>query len=75
MSRLTKKIEEHPRSDVARAYRLGQASGDNGFMPLIKATIRYFLLKGKFCPTRKEANEINRLKTKLFNLTYEKDRK
>ena len=68
MDGLMKKIEKHPRSHVARAYRLG-VSHSNGLVPLAKLFIRYSLLKQRFYPSQKEANEIDRLRKRILELT------
>lgn len=68
MDKLMEKIKKHPRSHVARAYKLGLAHS-NDFMPLLKISIRYFVMKGRYPFSRREANEITRLKDKILELT------
>lgn len=69
MNNLAEKIKKHPKSQVARAYKLGKADAErNGLLPLLKPTIRYFMLRGTF-KTRKQLNEFSRLTALLEELT------
>ena len=68
-TQLKEKIQKHPRSQAARAFKLGKAEAQvKGLMPLLKPVIRYWMLKGTYL-TRKERNEFKRLTTRLEALT------
>lgn len=70
MDKLKDKIQNHPRSQVARAYRLGQAESD-GLLPLLKLTVRYFMLRnrGSISRSLKEDRELVKVTEKLAALT------
>ncbi len=70
MDKLLQKIERHPRSDAGRAYRLGLAEGQNGALqPLAKLALRYWLLRTTVFRSRKQDNELTRLRAQLFEIT------
>lgn len=69
MPNLEKKIVNHPRSQVARAYRLGQAQA-NGVLPLAKLTIRYLILKDiGMLRSKKQFRESSVIRARLLELT------
>jgi len=66
---IVEKIKKHPRSQVARAYRLGKSEA-NGFLPLAKLFIRYLLLKDRgMLRSHKENMEMTKIREQLKFLT------
>lgn len=71
MNKLMEKIQKHPKSQVARAYRLGQAQAQSeGLLPLLKLSIRYLMLRNKgILRSKRDDNELKKVTEKLEALT------
>ena len=69
MNKLIEKIQKHPKSQVARAYQLGQAQSE-GLLPLLKLSIRYLMLRNKgILRSKRDDNELKKVTEKLEALT------
>lgn len=65
---LIEKIQKHPRSQVARAYRLGLQNSD-GLVPLLKVAIRYFMMRGHIHISNKDKRDYKKVCQELDRLT------